>query len=289
MNDIHPASPTPPQLTLPSGETFPSIGYGTFGLYDKEETAAAIVTALETGYRLIDTAANYNNEEGVGEGVRRSSIPRSDIIISSKVWPSDLGYKNTVMAFDQTMERLGLEYLDLYLIHWPCSAELNAGSWKAMEDLQAQGRVRHIGVSNFTVPHLQALAATANTPPLVNQVEFHPLYANREIWQFCRQEGILIEAWGPLMKGKAFDSHTLSSISRKHGKTPAQVVLRWCLQKGAVPIPKTKTPSRMLENISIFDFHLDDADMSNIDCMDTGEILLGPDPNAYQFCPQQKK
>jgi diketogulonate reductase-like aldo/keto reductase len=274
-------------IRLNNGQMFPAIGYGTFDLRDDAETAAAVLAALDAGYRLIDTASNYGNETGVGEGVRRSHLPRSDIFVSSKVWPTDLGYEATLRAFEDSLSRLGLEYMDLYLIHWPCSPQLNAGSWKAMERLQADQRVRHIGVSNFNISHLQALAKTADIPPLVNQVEFHPLFYNTALRDYCQSQGILLEAWSPLMQGKAFSCETLAAIARKHNKSAAQVTLRWCIQMGAVPIPKTKNPLRMRENLALFDFHLDPTDMDAIQRMNTGKPLVGPDPDSYRFCPER--
>jgi len=277
---------TEPHFRLSNGDAFPAIGYGTFGLGETEETVSAVLAALDAGYRLIDTASNYGNESAIGQGIRQSNVARSEIIVSSKVWPSDLGYDKTLEAFDLTMRRLDLDYLDLYLIHWPCSPELNAGSWKALEQLLSDRRVRYIGVSNFNAHHLQSLALTANHQPVVNQVELHPLFANESLRSFCAREGILVEAWSPLMQGKAFSDSALIEISRKHSKSVAQVVLRWCVQKGVVPIPKTKSPERMLNNISIFDFQLDEQDMAVIDQLDTGKCLVGPDPDSYRFCQQ---
>lgn len=272
---------------LKTGEDFPAIGFGTFNLSEGAETANAVIAALDTGYRLIDTAANYGNEAAVGKGIKESRVHRSEIILTSKVWPEDLGYDKTLRAFDHTMSRLGLEYLDLYLIHWPCSAQLNAASWKALERLQTEKRVRFIGVSNFTVAHLESLAQKASIPPLINQVEFHPLYFDAALWKFCHAEGILLEAWSPLLQGKAFSSEILRTIGRKHNKSAAQTALRWCLQMGVVPIPKTGNPDRMRENFSIFDFHLDEEDMETIGRMNTGKHLVGPDPNSYRFCPEK--
>jgi 2,5-diketo-D-gluconate reductase A len=271
-------------IELADGGTFPAIGYGTFQLREVEETASAVRAAVAAGYRLIDTAANYGNEEGVGEGVRSCDQPRSEILVSSKVWPEDLGYDRTRRSFEESLERLGLEYMDLFLIHWPCSDELNLASWKAMEQLRTEGLVRNIGVSNFTAAHLEKLLAEASVPPLVNQVEFHPRFHDEDIHRYCSEKGIVVEAWSPLMQGGAFKDETLLRIGRKHGREAAQVALRWCVQMGTVPLPKTRTPSRMAENISIFDFALDDEDMAAIGKLRTGQ-RFGPDPVSYQFCP----
>jgi len=271
-------------VTLPDGGKFPAIGYGTFQLREVEETAEAVRAAVSVGYRLIDTAANYGNEEGVGEGIRTCDQPRSEVLVSSKVWPEDLGYDKTRRSFEESLERLGLEYMDLFLIHWPCSDELNISSWKALEKLRDEGLARNIGVSNFTAAHLEKLLAEASVPPLVNQAEFHPRFYDEDIHRYCRERGILVEAWSPLMQGEAFKDETLLHIGRKHQRESAQVALRWCLQMGTVPLPKTRTPSRMAENISIFDFSLDDEDMAAIASLWTGK-RFGPDPVSYRFCP----
>ena len=270
-------------VTLHDGSSFPAIGYGTFQLRGVEETAAAVEAAIASGYRLIDTAADYGNEEGVGLGVRRSAVPRSDVVVSSKVWPTDLGYEKTMRAFEKTLRRLGLDYLDLYLIHWPCSRELNAAGWRAMEQLHDQGLIRRLGVSNFTIDQLERLMETATVPPVVNQVEYHPGFFEAELKRYCAKRGILLEGWSPLMQGAAFTNPTLDGIAGKHGRSVAQVTLRWSVQSGVVPLPKTRTPQRMRENISIFDFTLDGEDMTAISGLRTDD-RLGPDPASYQFC-----
>lgn len=270
-------------FTLSNGTRFPAIGYGTFQLRGREETAEAVRSAIAAGYRLIDTAADYGNEEGVGDGVRTSEVPRSEVLVSSKVWPSELGYDRTMRAFEASLGRLGLEYLDFYLIHWPCSEELNAGSWKAFEELHEQGLVKTPGVSNFTTKQLEPLLASATVPPLLDQLEYHPYFFDRELQEYCADHGILVEAWSPLMQGAAFSNETLGGIGVKHGRTAAQVALRWSVQMGAVPLPKTRTPERMIENKSIFDFELDRQDMADVSALFTG-VRLGPDPDTYHFC-----
>lgn len=270
-------------ITRSDGTRFPSIGYGTFQLEGDDDTAAAVKAALDTGYRLIDTAANYGNEIGIGEGVRTSHIPRDEVFVSSKVWPSELGYDKTLRAFDETITRLNLDYVDIFLIHWPCTHELNAASWKAIERLYSEGLIRFPGVSNFTIQHLEVLLQTATVVPVVNQIEFHPLYFDQALNQFCREREILVEAWSPLMQGTALSDAELARIAQKYNRTPAQIVLRWSVQMGAIPLPKTRNPARMRENFAIFDFQLDDDDMATIAKMFTGQ-RFGPDPESYQFC-----
>lgn len=269
--------------TLADGTRIPAIGYGTFQLRDTDETARAIRQAVAAGYRLIDTAENYGNEVGIGEGVRTCGVPRSEIFVSSKVWPADLGYDKTMRAFEGTMSRLGLDYLDIYLIHWPCSDELNSSSWKAFESLREQGLVRTIGVSNFTTLQLEPLLSSATIPPALDQLEFHPRQQNHQLLEYCEAHGIVVEAWSPLMQGAAFTDETLGRIAEKHGRSAAQIALRWSVQLGMIPLPKTRTPARMVENISVFDFELDPDDMQQIAAMHTDQ-RLGPDPDSYRFC-----
>lgn len=277
---------TPPSFTLSDGTAIPAIGYGTWQLHAEKEAPEAVRAALATGYRLIDTAANYHNEAGVGAGVRASDVPREEVLVSTKVWPEDLGYDKTMRSLEASLARLDLDYIDIILIHWPCSDEANLGSWKAFERLHEQGLVRHLGVSNFTGQHLDALRAQANVPPVLNQVEFHPLFFDTAVYDYCREHEIIIEAWSPLMQGKAFTDATLAPIAAKHGKSGAQVALRWCYQMGVVPLPKTKTPARMRSNLDIFGFALDDDDMATIAGMRTNQ-RFGPDPESYQFCPDK--
>lgn len=265
------------------GARFPAIGYGTFQLRGVEETAQAVREAASAGYRLIDTAADYGNEEGVGEGVRTSNVPRSDILVSSKVWPADLGYDKTMRAFEGTLGRLGLDYLDIYLIHWPCSDELNISTWKAFEELHEQRLVRTIGLSNFSVGMLKPLLASARIPPRLNQLEFHPYHYDPGLLQFCSEHEILVEAWSPLIQGSAFSDEVLQRIASAHSRTAAQIALRWSVQMGAVPLPKTSSPSRMTENIAIFDFELSKDEMDAISGLNAGR-RLGPDPESYHFC-----
>lgn len=269
--------------TRQNEQLLPGIGYGTYGLSGTDATAEAVRAAIDAGYRLIDTAANYGNEAGVGEGVRTSTVPRSEVIVSSKVWPSDLGYDATLRAFEQSLATSGLDYLDLYLIHWPCSEEENAASWRALERLKQEGVVRMIGVSNFTVSHLEALLATANERPVVNQIEFHPRHYDSSIVDYCRDHTILIEAWSPLAQGVLFPAEPLVRVAAELGRSPAQVLLRWSVEQGAIPIPKSRSPQRMAENISIFDFALSDEQMNALEVLRTGE-RLGPDPASHHFC-----
>lgn len=271
-----------------NGSPLPATGYGTFGLRDRDETAAAVRAAIAAGYRLIDTAADYANEGGVGDGVRTADVARSDLLVSTKVWPGDLGYDATLRAFDRSIARLGLDYVDLYLIHWPCSDALNAASWKAIERLHDERRVRMPGVSNFTVAQLEALVSGASVTPVVNQIEFHPGFHDAAVKEYCDRHGIVVEAWSPLMQGAAFSDETLARIGRKHGKSSGQVALRWCVEMGTVPLPKTRTPQRMTENLAIFDFELDSDDMESIGELHAG-VRLGPDPESYRFCGESSR
>jgi diketogulonate reductase-like aldo/keto reductase len=262
---------------------FPKIGFGTFQLGGKEETARAVTEALNAGYRLIDTAADYGNEDGVGEGVRVSQVPRSEVLVSTKVWPSDLGYDNTLRAFERSLLRLNLDYVDIYLIHWPCSSSLNIASWKALERLTSEKLIRYPGVSNFNLSYLEALLSEAVMPPSLNQIEFHPQFFDQALYEFCLKMGIVLEGWSPLMQGTALKHETLRSIAEKHHRSPAQIVLRWCVQMHVIPLPKTHKPARMIENIDIFDFQLDGKDMTTIKTLFTNR-RLGPDPASHHFC-----
>ncbi|MEU8176730.1 aldo/keto reductase [Microbispora hainanensis] len=265
-------------VTLNNGVRMPQLGLGVWRMTD-DEAERAVATAIESGYRSIDTATLYGNEEGVGRALRASGVPREELFVTTKLWNDQQGYDEALRAFDESMRRLGLETLDLYLIHWPAPRRGKyVETWKALEKLYADGRVRAIGVSNFGVGTLERLLAEATVTPAVNQVELHPLFAQRELRGFHAERGIATEAWSPLGQGKGLlDLPVLAEIGAKYGKTPAQVVLRWHIQLGNVVIPKSVTPSRIRENIDVFDFALSPEDMATINGLDEGR-RLGPDP-----------
>jgi len=268
-----------PTITLNQGPAIPQLGYGVFKV-DPAEADRAVTMAFEAGYRSIDTAMIYRNEKGVGDAIARSGLDRSELFITTKLWNDDQGYDSTLRAFDASLGRLGLDYVDLYLIHWPKpSQDRYLDTWRAFEKLKADGRVRAIGVSNFTIPHLERLMKECATVPAVNQVELHPSLAQEELHAFHIRHGIVTEAWSPLAQGE-LDAAPIKSIADKHGRTPAQVVLRWHMQRGIVAIPKSVTPSRIRENIALFDFALDEEDLAAMKTLDTGR-RIGPDPETF--------
>ncbi|MBS5644640.1 MAG: aldo/keto reductase [Clostridiales bacterium] len=259
---------------LNNGLSIPCVGYGTFQT-PNDETCAAVLEAIKVGYRHIDTAAFYGNEEGVGEAVRKSGVPREQLFITSKVWNSDRGYEKTKAAFAKTMKNLQMEYLDLLLIHWPANRKqfgdaakgINAETWRAMEELYQEGKIKAIGLSNFLPHHIEELMETAQIKPMVNQIEFHPGWAQTDIVEYCLKNDIVVEAWSPLGRKDALENETLKSIAAKYGKSVAQLCIRWVLQHGVLPLPKSVTPSRILENTKVFDFTIDAADMQAIDAL----------------------
>ncbi|MBS3771508.1 MAG: aldo/keto reductase [Bacteroidales bacterium] len=267
--------------TLSNGVRMPYFGLGVYSM-NNEEVTSAVHRALETGYRLIDTASVYGNEEGVGKAVRESDLPREEVFVTSKVWNTDQGYERTLKAFDKSMNRLGLDYLDLYLIHWPVS-DLYKDTWKALEKLYNEGRIRAIGVSNFLIHHLKDLMEDAEITPMVNQVEFHPHLVQQELHDFCQKNQIQSEAWAPLMRGKVNEIPLLKGLAEKYEKTPAQIVLRWDLQKGVATIPKSSNPERIRSNADIFDFELSEGDVKRIDDLEQGgeERVTGEHPDQY--------
>ncbi|OCA84742.1 aldo/keto reductase [Pradoshia sp. D12] len=251
-------------VTLHNGVEMPWLGLGVFKVQEGEEVIQSVKAAIQNGYISIDTAAIYGNEEGVGQAIKESGVPREDLFITTKLWNSEQGYESTLKAFDESMEKLGLDYLDLYLIHWPGKDKYKE-TWKAFEKLYKDGRVRAIGVSNFLVHHLEDLIATAEIKPMVNQVEFHPHLTQEDLRAYCKKEGIQLEAWSPLKQGQLLDNPVLKEIAEKHNKSVAQVILRWDLQHGVVTIPKSIKEHRIIENSSIFDFELSAEDMERID------------------------
>lgn len=255
-------------IILNDGYSLPLIGFGT---YKTEDTLMSVQAAIESGYRLIDTASIYGNEKEVGEAVKRTRVPRQHLYITSKVWRTDLGYDATRKAFKNTLKRLSLEYLDLYLIHWPANSKnykdwvkVNAETWRAMEELQDEGLIRSIGVSNFWPEHLEELLNTAKVPPAVNQIEYHPGYQQTTVVDYCQRQNIALQAWSPLARGRFQDHPLLNEIAGKHGKTVSQIILRWTVQQGLLPLPKSSRPQRIKENIDIFDFELSRDEMSAV-------------------------
>lgn len=254
--------------------TLPPIGYGTYNMSD-EETEKAVKEALSAGYRLIDGAAFYGNEKGVGKGIAVSGISREEILVTSKVWNRDRGYEKTKAAFQKTLSDLGLAYLDLYLIHWPANTKKygapaireNQETWRALEDLYMDGYIRSIGVSNFLPHHLEELAETARIMPMVDQLEIHPGWLQKEAVDYCQSRGIVVEAWAPLGRMTMAGDAAISSIADAHGKTAAQISLRWEIQHGILPIPKSSHPERMKQNLSVFDFSLTEKEMTTLDAL----------------------
>ncbi|MDT0302819.1 aldo/keto reductase [Streptomonospora wellingtoniae] len=270
---------TVPDVTLNNGVRIPQLGFGVWQV-DGGEVADVVGTALETGYRSIDTAAAYGNEEGVGEALRRSGLPRDEVFVTSKLWNSDQGYDSTLRAFDASLERLGLEVLDLYLIHWPMPArDTFVSSWKAMERLYAEGRVRAVGVSNFHADHLRRILGEGGLVPTVNQVELHPRLTQQELRRFDKEHDIATEAWSPLGQGQLLQDPTIAKVAEAYGKTPAQVILRWHLQIGNIAIPKSVTPERIRSNFDVFDFELSSGDVETVSGLNDGQ-RFGPDPDT---------
>ncbi|WSJ91015.1 aldo/keto reductase [Streptomyces sp. NBC_01304] len=259
----------------------PQLGFGVWQVPD-DEAAQAVGTALEAGYRSIDTAAIYGNEAGTGQAIADSGIAREDVFVTTKLWNADQGYDSTLRAFDTSLGKLGLDYVDLYLIHWPLpSKDSYVDTYKAFEKIYADGRAKAIGVSNFLPEHLERLLDETSVVPVINQIELHPQLQQSASRAFHAQHGIATEAWSPLGQGKGLlEVPTVVAIARKHGRTPAQVVLSWHLQLGNVVIPKSVTPSRIAENIDVFGFELDDEDLSAIAALDEGK-RLGPDPATF--------
>lgn len=271
-----------PQTVLENGVVMPQFGLGVWQAEEGGEVELAVKTALEAGYRLIDTAAIYGNEVGVGMAVKGSGIPREELFITTKLWNDHHGYDKVFRAFDDSLAKLGMEYIDLYLIHWPTPRAGNiTETWKAMEKLYTDKRVRAIGVSNFKPTHLRELLDSADVVPAVNQIELHPKLQQLETRKFCDEHNITIESYSPIMRGKEFlDDPNLTKLADKHQKTPAQIVLRWHIQNRLIVIPKSVTPARIQENIAIFDFELDDEDMAKIAAMNE-DLRIGIDPDNF--------
>ena len=275
---------TVPDITLNNGVKIPQLGFGVFQI-DPDETRAATLAALEVGYRHIDTAEMYGNESGVGEAVRDSSLDRSEVFVTSKLDNGSHDHDDALKAFDQTLAELGFDYLDLFLVHWPLPDVGDfVETWKAMEKIYASGRAKAVGVSNFTPQHLGRLAAGTTVPPAVNQVEVHPYLRNDEVRAYGVEHGIATEAWSPIARGKVLEDPTITRIAENLDRTPAQVTLRWHVQRGDIVFPKSVTRRRVEENFAIFDFELSGTDMTDIDGLDRGE-RTGPDPDTFNPVP----
>ncbi|NLO21024.1 MAG: aldo/keto reductase [Syntrophomonadaceae bacterium] len=279
MNDIS-ANVFTEGPVLNNGVRMPWLGLGVYKTPEGEEVINAVRDAVAVGYRSIDTAAFYQNERGVGQAVRESEIPRQELFITTKVWNSDQGYQATLQAFEKSRRNLGLDYIDLYLAHWAVPGKYRE-TWKAMVHLYQEGVVRAIGVSNHQIAHIKQIIEDTGVIPAVNQVECHPLLTQKELLQFCRQQGIQLEAWSPLMRGD-LNRKTLLNLAAKYAKTPAQIVLRWDIQNAVVTIPKSVRKERIIENSQIFDFELSSEDMLEIDDMNQHQ-RLGPDPDQVNF------
>lgn len=274
---------------LSNGVTMPCIGLGTWQVPDDDVLVKAIHSAVNLGYRHIDTAHIYGNERSVGVAVRTCGVPRSKLFVTSKLWNTDRGYKETLEAFERTMDALQIGYLDLFLMHWPAARgeamtwqSINSGTWRAMEEIYCRGRVRAIGVSNFLVHHLVPLLARAEVVPMVNQIEFHPGYMQKATFDFCRSHGIQVEAWSPLGRGALIHHPVLVELAQQHGVTTAQIALRWCLQHGVAAVPKSLNPERQKQNAELFSFNLTPEEMERLDNLPQA-CFSGLDPDHVTF------
>jgi diketogulonate reductase-like aldo/keto reductase len=274
---------------LSNGVEIPCIGFGTWQTPDGDVAVSSVLSAIEAGYRHIDTAQIYGNEESVGIAIKKSGVDRKELFITSKLWNDEHGYEKTLAAFEVTMKKLGIDYIDLFLIHWPNPIafrsnwqEANAGTWKAFEELYNAGRIRGIGVSNFHPHHIEALMKTATVAPMVNQIRLCPGETQDEVVDYCRSHGILLEAYSPLGVGRIFEVPEMQGLAKKYGKSIAQICVRWSLQRGYLPLPKSVTPSRIKENTEVFDFELDEADVRLIADL-KGCVGYSDDPDTATF------
>ena len=284
----NPPTSSVPTIQLNDGYTIPQLGFGVFQI-PPAETAQPVSLALEAGYRHIDTAEMYGNEQGVGEAVRASGLDRNDMYITSKLNNGFHEPDDARRAFDETLSALGTDYVDLFLIHWPLPTLYDGdyvSTWKTLEEFQRDGRARSIGVSNFQVAHLERLAAESDVVPAVNQIELHPYFHNGEVDAYGREHGIATQAWAPIAQGKVLGDAALIDIAARHGKSPAQAVLRWHIQRGNIVFPKSTTPARITENFGLFDFELEPADVQTIDALNRGEAGRdGPNPDVFAYIP----
>jgi methylglyoxal/glyoxal reductase len=268
-------------VELNNGVEMPWLGFGVFQIPEGEQTYQAVRTALDAGYRSIDTAAIYGNEAGVGRAVRQSGITRQELFITTKVWNDNLRSGTTLQAIDRSLDLLQMDYVDLYLVHWPVRGKY-VDAWLAMEEILASKKVRAIGVSNFLIHHLEDIITAGSVVPAANQIEYHPLLQSADLHHFCIDNGIQLEAWAPLIQGQGMGHPVVQRIAEKHAKSPAQVLLRWDLQKGVVTIPKSVRRERIEENANIFDFLLDAEDMAEIASLEEGK-RIGADPDTFNF------
>lgn len=258
----------------------PTIGFGTYKLGNEEEAIASIENALELGYRHIDTASFYGNEEFIGKAIKNSNIKREEIFLATKLWQDSHGYDNAINAFYESIKKLGVDYLDLYLIHWP--TKNNSETWRALEDLYNEGKIKAIGVCNFKIEHLEELKKTARITSMINQIEIHPGYTRKEIIEYCIKNNIQVVAWSPIMRGKLLDNDKMIYLSKKYNKSITQIILRWHIQNNIIPIPKSSNKIRMKENIDIFDFVIEPEDLKIIDSLNINESVSGiPENTIY--------
>ncbi|TDM07508.1 aldo/keto reductase [Macrococcus lamae] len=272
-------------VTLHNGNIMPKVGLGVFRVEEGQEAVNAVKHAIVSDYQSIDTAMIYKNEESVGEGIRQgleeAGIDRSELFITSKIWLDDFGFDTALQAYEASLERLGLEYLDLYLIHWPGQdTEKFIETWKALEQLYNEGKVRNIGVSNFNIEHMETLLAQASVKPVINQVEFHPYLDQKELRNYLAEKQIVMESWSPLLNGDILTNEVINNIAEKHGKSPAQVIIRWNIENDVVVIPKSVTPNRIEENLNVFDFQLSQEDLYEIEQLNE-DRRIGPDPADF--------
>ncbi|EUJ25731.1 oxidoreductase, aldo/keto reductase family protein [Listeria floridensis FSL S10-1187] len=268
-------------VELANGVKMPQLGFGVWKVEDGEEAVNSVKWAIEAGYRSIDTAAAYRNEEGVGRAIKESGVNREDLFITTKLWNADQGYDSTIEAFHTSLNKLGLDYVDLYLIHWPVAGKFK-DTWRAFEQLYREGKIRAIGVCNFQEHHLKELMADAEITPMVNQIELHPHLSQEPLRAFCKANDIIVEAWSPLGNGQLLQDAKLKAIAEKYGKSVAQVIIRWDLQNGIVTIPKSVHQERIIQNADVFDFELSAEDIKVIDGMNQDK-RTGPDPDNFNF------
>ncbi len=270
-----------PNIQLSNKVQMPIVGLGVLKAQEGGEVEQAIASALQAGYRLIDTASVYRNEAGVGRALQNSNVPREEIFLTTKVWNSDQGYQQTMAAFEESLRKLQTDYVDLYLVHWPVAGKYRE-TWRAMEEIYRSGRAKAIGVSNFQVHHLQDLMEVAEITPMVNQIEMHPWLQQNELRAFSEKHHIRLEAWRPIMMGKVMELEPIQALAKQYAKSPVQIALRWLTQLGVIVIPKSTRPERIAENRNLFDFELSPAEMQQIAQLDRGQ-RLGPDPDNFNF------